>query len=384
MEELGRLADQRITPRAEAHDRNGGFPREDFDDLRAAGFHRATVPTEFGGLGLGVQNGASLTHWLMTKVIAGANLSLARCWEAHTNICLVVAGLAEPALKQRLFHEVVEEGALLGSWASEPPTPAEADAAAFGLRAREVPGGYVLNGRKGFCSGAGGIRYALLLASTGEPPARNGPPALIPSQGITLIADVRQPGVTLEPEWWTPIGMKASVSHAVRFEDVFVPREQQLGTGVYYTDGSWLPAQLGHMGCSFLGAAETAYGWSLDYLKQQGKSADPFVQRRVGEMEAALGSANLWVAYAAARWDRGDNREAARASMIVRYQAETAAAEVLKQTPLACGARSFFGAYPFERIYRDLSLYIRQMNQDRLVAGVGAPLLGVESPAPAG
>ena len=79
------LAQEKFAPRAATYDRDAIFPNDDFADLHKAGLLGAAAPQEFGGHGLGPYSGGVLTLWLMTKEIAKADLSLARCWEGHMN-----------------------------------------------------------------------------------------------------------------------------------------------------------------------------------------------------------------------------------------------------------------------------------------------------------
>ena len=52
--------------------------------------------------------------------------------------------------------------------------------------------------------------------------------------------------------------------------------------GSYLRDG-WQTAFIPHYAASFLGAAEAAYDYAVEYLVHQGKGGDPYVQQRVGE-----------------------------------------------------------------------------------------------------
>ena len=88
------LAQRRFASRAAEYDKHSLFPQEDFADLFQAGFGAAVIPPEFGGLGLGPYRGNVLTLWLITKEIAKADLSLARCWEGHVNSLVLLDGIA--------------------------------------------------------------------------------------------------------------------------------------------------------------------------------------------------------------------------------------------------------------------------------------------------
>jgi alkylation response protein AidB-like acyl-CoA dehydrogenase len=91
------LASERFATRAAEYDRTASFPAEDFDDLFRAGIHAAAVPIEYGGLGLGPYREQVFTLWMITKELAKADLSLARCWEGHVNSLVLLDGLATTA-----------------------------------------------------------------------------------------------------------------------------------------------------------------------------------------------------------------------------------------------------------------------------------------------
>jgi alkylation response protein AidB-like acyl-CoA dehydrogenase len=75
-------------------------------------------------------------------------------------------------------------------------------------------------------------------------------------------------------------------------------------------------------------------------------------------------------------WDHQRTEEAKAAAPKVRYLVEKLATETLDHCIRACGARTLLKPSPVERIYRDLSLYVRHDNADQVLATVGKQLLG--------
>src|SRR5262245_18945957 len=104
------LAQDRFAPRAAHYDQKAAFPAQDFDDLFRAGLHAPAIPKEYGGLGLGPYRENVFTLWMMTKELAKADLSLARCWEGHINSLVLLDGLANEEQKVRWFDGVVRRG----------------------------------------------------------------------------------------------------------------------------------------------------------------------------------------------------------------------------------------------------------------------------------
>jgi alkylation response protein AidB-like acyl-CoA dehydrogenase len=374
VERVAELARERLAPRAAHYDRTASFPAEDFDDLFAAGMLGAAVPREHGGLGVGPLRGDAFTLWMMTKELAKADLSLARCWEGHANSLVLIDALGSEEQRSRWFAGVVERGEKWVAWSGEPQAPAPGEVVRFGTRVTAVPGGYVVDGSKAFSTSAGGAQWAILLVNTGGPGgARH---AASPETLLLLACDLADPSVEIDRSWWDPIGMRATVSHLVRFTHTFIPEAQRIGEPGCYLREGWQTAFIPHYAASFLGAAEAAYDQALIYLTAQGKGEDPYVQQRVARMSIHVETAHLWLRHVARLWDDGRRQEAQLAGSRARHLIEHLAEETVGHAIRACGARMLMRSNPVERIYRDLSLYIRHDNDDHILATIGKALLG--------
>ncbi len=374
VEQVAELARERLAPRAAHYDRTASFPAEDFADLFAAGLLAAAVPREHGGLGVGPLRGDAFTLWMMTKELAKADLSLARCWEGHANSLVLIDALGSEEQRTRWFAGVVERGEKWVAWSGEPQAPAPGEVVRFGTRVTAVPGGFVVDGSKAFSTSAGGAQWAILLVNTGGPGgARH---AASPETLLLLACDLADPSVEIDRSWWDPIGMRATVSHLVRFTRTFIPESQRIGEPGCYLREGWQTAFIPHYAASFLGAAEAAYDQALIYLKAQGKGEDPYVQQRVARMSIHVETAHLWLRHVARLWDDGRRQEAQLAGSRARHLIEHLAEETVGHAIRACGARMLMRGNPVERIYRDLSLYIRHDNDDHILATIGKALLG--------
>ena len=369
------LARERFLPRADAYDRAATFPAEDFDDLFAAGLLAPTVPREHGGLGLGPVRGDTLTLWMMTKELAKADLSLARCWEGHANSLVLIDALGTEEQKERWFAGVVQRGEKWVAWSGEPQAPKPGERRRFGTTVTQVEKGWVVEGTKVFATSAGGAQWAILLVNTAGPGgARHAGGAA--GSLLMLACDLSDPTVTVDSSWWDPVGMRATVSHLVRFDGTFIPDANRIGPpGAYLAEG-WQTAFTPHYAASFLGAAEAAYEYAHRYLAAQGKRDDPYVQQRVARMAILVETAHLWLQHVARMWDRGRREEAQLAGNRARHLIEHLAEETLHHCIRACGARSLVRPSPVERILRDLTFYLRHDNDDHVLATVGRALLG--------
>jgi alkylation response protein AidB-like acyl-CoA dehydrogenase len=373
--ELSTLAGA-FAERADGYDRTASFPEQDFADLFAAGLHAPTVPSAHGGLGFGPMHGATHALWLMTKELAAADLSLARCWEGHANSLVLIDALGSEAQKSRWFDGVVRHGEKWVAWSGEPRAPKPGETRRFGTTVRREGDGWVVNGTKVFATSATGADWAILLVDTAGPGGARHSSSDGGAGVLMLACELADPSVSVDDSWWDPIGMRATVSHLVRFDDTFIPDSQRIGEAGDYLRHGWHTAFIPHYAASFLGAAEAAYQYALSYVARQHKTTDPYVQQRVGAMAVAVETGQLWLRHVAELWDSGDVMEARLAGSRARHLAEHLALDIVDHCVRACGARCLVRPSPVERIQRDLLFYVRHDNDDHILATIGRAALG--------
>jgi alkylation response protein AidB-like acyl-CoA dehydrogenase len=367
------LARGRFAARADQYDREASFPAEDFADLFRAGLHGAAVPRSHGGHGLGPDAGL-FTLWMITKELAKANMALARCWEGHVNSQMLLTALGDARQKDRWFHEIVERGEIWAAWSGEPQSRIPGQTARFGTVVREARGGYVVDGTKVFATSARAARWAILLVNLHGPGGARHSQA---ADGLVLLAcDLTDPSVQFDERWWDPIGMRGTVSYLVRFDQAFIPMENRIGEPGQYLREGWQSRFSPHYGATFLGGAEGAYEYALDYIRAQNKAGDPYVQHRVATMALNLESAHLWLRRVADLWESGRAAEARSAGNRARFLLEAWATDTVQHAVHACGARGLIRPSPLERIYRDLSFYVLHDNSDQVLATIGREVLG--------
>ena len=360
--------------RADGYDAEAEFPALDFDDLYRASLHAPCVPARYGGLGLGPGLDTH-TLWLMTVELARADMSLARCWEGHVNSQVLISALGNDEQKERWFEGIVSRGELWVAWSGEPQASVPGQKAAFGTSLESVQGGYILRGTKAYATSAGHARWAILLVNAAGPGgARHATGSA--DQLFLLGCDLARPGVSYDSSWWNPIGMRATVSYRVQFDDVFIPQADVIGRPGQYLSEGWQTRFSPHYAATFLGGAEAAYEYALASIHKQKRADDPYVAHRIAAMSLNIETAHLWLKHVADLWDDNRIEEAKAAAPKVRYLVEKLATETLDHCVRACGARALVKPSPVERIYRDLSLYVRHDNADHVLATVGQQLLG--------
>jgi len=376
IESVRELAREKFAPRAAYYDQTATFPAEDFEDLFQAGLLAPVISPEYGGLGLGPYRGDVHTLWMMTKEIAKVDLSLARCWEGHVNSLVLLDGMATPEQKSRWFKDVVERGHKWVAWSGEPQARAPGEMMRFGTNVTKVDGGYVVDGTKVFSTSAGGAQWAILLVNTAGPGGVRHTTASLDTQ-LLMACDLSDPTVRTDSSWWDPIGMRATVSYLVHFERTFIPDQDLIGYPGQYLKEGWQTCFIPHYAATFLGAAEAAYDYAFEYITSQQKTEDPYVQHHIGQMSVDIETAHLWLKHVAQLWEAGKYQEAQVAGSRARHVVEHLAEATVKHCIRACGARCLNRPSVLERIYRDLSFYVRHDNDDHILAMIGKSVLGL-------
>lgn len=370
------LAREHFAARADHYDRTATFPEENFDDLFRAGLNAPVIPRAYGGLGFGPYRGNVLTLWLMTKEIAKADLSMARCWEGHVNSLVLLDGLANEEQKKRWFTKVVEDGDKWVAWSGEPQARTPSESMKFGTCVEKVNGGYLVNGNKVFSTSASAAQWAILLVNTAGPGGARHSTAPLDTQ-LLMACDLSDPSVEIDNSWWDPLGMRATVSYLVRFHQTFIPDANVIGKPGQYLKEGWQTCFIPHYAATFLGAAEAALDYGLEYITTQNKVNDPYVQHHIGEMSVNVETGLLWLKHVASLWEAGRYPDAQIAGSRARHVIEHLAEATVRHCIRACGARCLNRPSALERIYRDLSFYVRHDNDDHILATIGKSVLGL-------
>jgi len=334
------LARENFAPRAAGYDVSATFPFEDFDDLFRAGLHAPVVPEDHGGLGLGPYAGDVFTLWMMTKEIARVDLSLARCWEGHVNSLVLLDGMSSEEQKARWFKGVVERGEKWVAWSGEPQARKPGEAVRFGTRVEKVDGGYTIEGNKAFATSAGGAQWAILLVNTAGPGGVRHANASSLDTQLMMACNLSDPSIEIDTSWWDPIGMRATASHLVHFRRTFIPESDVIGYPGQYLKEGWQTCFIPHYAATFLGAAEAAYDYAMEYITSQNKIDDPYVQHHIGQMSVNVETAHLWLRHVARLWETGRYLEAQLAGSRARHVVEHLAESTVKDSIRACGART--------------------------------------------
>jgi alkylation response protein AidB-like acyl-CoA dehydrogenase len=347
---------RRFAERAAQHDADGTFPHENFADLRAAGLLGLTAPEACGGLGAN-----ELDYTLTLERLAWGDASTALALGMSlSNIGQIAEGRLWPDHAPALFREVARDGAMLNAAQAEPEMGSPSYGGLPATTARRDPaGGWRLNGRKIYTTGAPGLRYFIVMATIQE----DGQP---PRIGDFLTPN-DAPGLRIE-QTWNALALRASGSDDVVLEDALVAEDALLGARAPGQPDPraalglpWGPLTLAAV---YNGAAQAARDEIVHFAATRKPTALgkplgelPNVRAHLGEIDAlllasrrvALGLAADWVAASA------EARPALRQQApLVKVIATTNAVRITDIALRIAGGQGLQRGKPLERIFRDV------------------------------
>lgn len=375
-EALRRITDT-LSQSAERYDRSGEFPRANFDLLACEGLIGLTVDRALGGHGGGYADAIRV----ISAVAQG---------EPSTALILFMtyAFHATPEKNERwpveLYHELAREAVegrgLIGTFRVEPELGTPVRGGLPKTVARRTPDGWRISGEKIYSTGSTGLDRFVVWAKTDEAEPRVG----------NFLVDPAAPGITIVPEW-DHLGMRATVSHKVVFDDVLTP----IGHAVdVRPPKDWVPVPGEGGGLAlwnalaiaaiYDGVARAARDWLAGYLNDRvpanlgaALSSLPRIQEKFGEIEALLYTNRVLITNAAAAADRGDIPSAVEANLIKH----TANANAIKAVAIGLeltGNPGISRNNPLERHYRDvLCSRIHSPQADTVLVAAGRAQLGV-------
>jgi alkylation response protein AidB-like acyl-CoA dehydrogenase len=350
--------------RADQHDREGSFPFENWEAMRESGFLAACVPEDMGGLGLeslhDVTAGLNRLGRVDPSVGIGTNMHVITAWMLNRYVGLLGGGVGTEGLQSTL-REIGSGEAIFCTAGTEPgSSPMHPMTTAV-----PVEGGYRISGRKifGTNSPVATRFFTIVRVAAGDGSYLSG--------GATVPRDAA--GLTVHDDW-DALGMRASGSNSITFEDVLVPADAMNTFGPWGSRPTfhYEIATVGNIGLLgvFLGIAEAARDAAVDLAlsRKRSKSGRRMaergaVQHLIGEVEvdvhvmraAVEHCARLLDATVGSRFPSHDEMVAAmRHFQATKAFVNQRAIEAVDRALRATGGAGFMASSPVARMYRDV------------------------------
>ncbi|HLM59980.1 MAG TPA: acyl-CoA dehydrogenase family protein [Pyrinomonadaceae bacterium] len=340
------FAESEILPHVMEWDETQHFPIELRPKLAELGLMGVIFPEEYGGAGMGYIEYATIIEEI-ARVDGSVGLSVA----AHNSLCsnhIYMFGTEE---QKRKYLVPLAQGETFGAWGL---TEAQAGSDSAGTRSNAIRsnGGWKVNGSKNFITHA--ITGDTLVAVVVTDKEKG-------NKGISaFIFDKTMEGFRSDKKE-NKLGMRASETASVVFEDCYVPEENLLGNlGEGFTQSMKI-LDGGRISIAALsvGIAQGAFEAAVRYAKERQQFGQPIaefqaIQFKLADMATQIEAARLLTMQAAYLKDN-DKRVTKESAMAKLYASETAV-RVAEESIQIHGGYGYTKDYPAEKYWRDAKL----------------------------
>jgi len=337
------FADRQLAPRAPGYDERAEFPWDNVRGLAELGLFGLTIDEGYGGSG-----GTTRQLAIVAEEIARACGATSVVYLAHLALCTQFIHLFGTDEQKRRFVPPLARGEVIGAFALTEPG-AGSDAAAMQTTAIKTDGHYVLNGAKLFTTNALEAQTFVVLATRDRS---------LRARGIdALVVERDTEGFSINPQHGK-MGMRATSTAELVFEDCAVPEENRLGAegeGFRQTMEVLNSSRIG-IAAQCVGIARAALEASVDYAKRreafgQRLADKQAIQWMIADMATGVEAARLLVHRAATLKDMG-LAYVTEASMAKLYASRVAVESADKAVQIH-GGTGYFSPTTVERLYRD-------------------------------
>jgi len=340
------FAESEIRPHVMEWDETQHFPDELRPKLAELGLMGVLFPEEYGGAGLGYVEYATIIEEL-GRVDGSVGLSVA----AHNSLCsnhIYTFGSEE---QKKNYLTPLAQGESFGAWGLTEPQ-AGSDASGTRTTAVRSNGGWKVNGAKNFITHAISCNTLVAMASTDRSKGSHGISAFIFDKSMEGFRSDKKEN---------KLGMRASETASVVFEDCYVPDENRLGNegegflqAMQVLDGGRIS-----IAALSVGIAQGAYEAAIRYAKERRQFGKPIaefqaIQFKLTDMATEIEAARLLTLQAAAMKDAG-KKTTKQSAMAKLFGSETAV-RVAEESVQIHGGYGYTKDYPAEKYWRDSKL----------------------------
>ena len=343
------FVEKEVLPVASDLEHRNEYPQALVDRMKELGLFGATIPEEYGGLGLSVS-----TYAMVVEELCRGWMSLSGILNTHLMMAYLLRTHGTEEQKRRFLPAMArgEKRAALGL--TEPHAGSDAQQ----IRTTAVRRGdaYYVNGSKMWSTNARtGTMFALV--------AKTDPKANPPHKGISVfVAEKGHAGCTISRDL-PKLGYKGVESAEVAFEDFPIPAENLIGKegeGFKYVMAALEVGRV-NIAARAVGVAQAAFEAAIKYAQERETFGKPIcehqaIQLKLADMATKIEAARLLTRSAAAKKDRGE-RSDVEAGMAKLFASEICH-EVALEAMRIHGGYGYSQEFPVERYYRDAPLMI--------------------------
>jgi acyl-CoA dehydrogenase len=354
-----RFTKERITPIAAECDEKGVFPMDVFKEAWSIGLVNPTIPTEYGGAGMG-----ELENTLICEELAYGCIGIETSFLAN-GLALTPIKLAGTEDQKKKYLGMLTAEPIMASYATTEPD-AGSDVAGMKTRFEQKGDDFVLNGQKCWITNASFASFYVVFATSNAEKRHKGIAA--------FIVDRDTPGLRVGKKE-DKMGQRASDTAQIFLEDVVVPRANLLapeGQGFKLAMETFNQTRP-DIGAAATGLMRRCLDECVAYAKERKTFGVPIashqlVQWMIAEMAIRVEATRLLYQKAAWNLDNGV-RDPIVSSFAKAYGADSAMATATDAVQVF-GGNGYVKEYPVEKLMRDakvLQIYEGTSQIQRLV-----------------
>ncbi|HZH01496.1 MAG TPA: acyl-CoA dehydrogenase family protein [Flavisolibacter sp.] len=327
------------------------FPRAQLMKLAELGFLGMMVDPKYGGSGLD-----TASYVLAMEEISKVDASVSVCMSVNNSlVCYGLEAYGNEEQKQKYLTPLaqgIKDGELYtGAFLLSEPE-AGSDATSQRTTAEDKGDYYLLNGTKNWITNGGTASVYLVIAQTN--------PELGPKGINVLIVEKNWPGVVVAAKE-NKLGIRASDTHTILFNDVKVPKENRIGEDGFGFKFAMKTLAGGRIGIAAqaLGIASGAYELALAYSKTRKAfgteiSNHQIIAFKLADMATRIEASRLLCMKAA--FDKDQKQDYTLSSSMAKVYASETAMWTTTEAVQIHGGYGFVKEYHVERLMRDAKI----------------------------
>ena len=342
------FARQELLEGVTERDEKGIYPEEQIKKMGELGFMGMMVDPKYGGGGMD-----TLSYSLAMEEISKVDAAAAVVMSVNNSlVCWGIEKYGTEEQKQKFLVPMAEGRVIGGFCLSEP----EAGSDATKQRTTAVDKGdyYLMNGTKNWITSAAHAQYFIVIAATNPELGHKGISAFIVDRDFE--------GFELGPKE-NKMGMRASDTHSIMFNDMKVPKENRIGDEGFGFKLAMSILSGGRIGIASqaLGIAQGALDLAIQYSKER-KAFGKFLYQhqsvsfKLADMETEIQAARLIVHKACWLKDQHDYANLNHFSAMAKLKAAETAMYVTTEAVQIHGGYGYVKEYHVERLMREAKL----------------------------